>query len=761
MLCTKCNTYNDSDAGFCVNCGNPFNKHNGYQEITIGRTVDNTIQINHPKVSSHHAIIKIDKGNIRIEDLNSSNGIYVNGNKVMICNISERDEIKLGTEYLLSWSLINRFINKVNVNNNQAAYAINTIPKINNDLSQKTVITIGRGSDCDIIIDNVKSSRLHAKIVKHGDNYVLEDLNSSNGTFVNGNRIKSQVINKNDKIVIGGIPLNLNTMFANKNISGDIKLSISELSFIVENKTIVENIGLTILPGEFVGLIGPSGAGKTTLMMMMNGVTKPSIGKVYINDESLYDNFESFKGLIGYVPQDDIIHRELKVEESLNYTAKLRFDNFGKSEISEQVDKVIKTLDLTETKNTLIGNAEKKGISGGQRKRVNLGQELLTEPSILFLDEPTSGLDPKSDHDVMSLLKKISEKGKIVVLTTHNITRENFGILTHLIVLTKGGKLAYFGPASEATEYFKVNQPFEIFDKLKEDTPDYWKQKYASSSYYNIFVKQRANDANIDFKKKYDTIKQSKTSIGFSQLSVLIQRYFKIKLRDKISTLILLLQAPIIAFMVALVFGKPEEKTSAIFIMIIAAIWLGCSNAAREIVGEQSIFKRERMVNLKIPSYIFSKVIVLSGLCIIQSLILVSIVLMLLDLNSNFLQLFFLIFATSVSSLSIGLFISSIVNTNEASMALIPIILIPQIILAGFVSKFATMSDIVKGISGLVISRWAFEAAMITEYSRKQAAIISELGFDKGNFTIDIIIILIFNGVFLLLTSNMLKGKCK
>ena len=201
----------------------------------------------------------------------------------------------------------------------------------------------------------------------------------------------------------------------------------------------------------------------------MNGVVKPSEGDVFINSQSLYSNFDSFKGQIGYVPQDDIIHRELKVQESFKYTGKLRLDNYSKEEIATQVDTVLDTLGLDDTRNTLIGSAEKKGISGGQRKRVNLGQEL------------TSGLDPKTDLDVMNLLKGIASKGKIVILTTHNITKDNFEILSHLIVLTKGGKLAYFGKANKAVDYFGVEKPYEIFEKLETKEPDFWKERFLQS----------------------------------------------------------------------------------------------------------------------------------------------------------------------------------------------------------------------------------------------------------------------------------------
>ncbi len=759
MKCHTCNSNLDNDAVFCPDCGAFLIKSTPEKEITltIGRAKENSIHINHPKVSSKHAHIKLINGVFMIEDLDSSNGVFVNKKKITICRVTNNDEILLGNDCKLNWDVINSAVAK---SSGSIVHTTSKEQRVNKDLSSKNIITIGRGSDNDIVINNVKSSRHHAQIKKFGEDWVIEDFESANGTFVNGKKIKKQTITAQDKIIIAGIPLDLESIFFNEEIiTGDIKISIQDLSFIVDGKTIVENIGLTILPGEFVGLIGPSGAGKTTLMMMMNGVTKPSLGKVYINDQSLYDNFDSFKGQIGYVPQDDIIHRELKVEESLTYTAKLRFNKFSSTEISDQVNNVINTLDLTEAKTTLIGTAEKKGISGGQRKRVNLGQELLTEPSILFLDEPTSGLDPKSDHDVMNLLQEITNKGKIVVLTTHNITKENFEILTHLIVLTKGGKLAYFGHANKATSYFEVDKPFQIFDKLKGEQPDFWKRKYQDSQYYKTFVKDRSdNNSAVLIKETTGNFTQSREA-NFSQLFILTQRYLKIKVRDKISTLILLLQAPIIAMLVSLVFGKPDEKTQAVFILVIAAIWLGCSNAARELVSEQSIFKRERMVNLKIPSYLFSKMFVLSLLCLVQSLILVGTVSITLDLSGNFFQLFVILLLTSISSLSIGLFISSIVSTNEAAMGLIPIVLIPQVILGGLISTFGNMKEFVKLLAGLMLSRWSFEAVLISEFKGNQSFAISQIGFNLDNLLIDILVIILFNLVFLYSTAQILKRK--
>jgi ABC-type multidrug transport system ATPase subunit len=722
--------------------------------ITAGRSSSCNIVINNPNVSSSHAKFIINDNTVTIIDIGSTNGTYVNDEKITSKIVTKESRITFSKNYVFDWKLIDPFIKlssgEISV---QAEERLKT-----RIVQEKNIITIGRTSDNDLVINNIKVSRKHARIEKKGDKWILEDLDSSNGTFINGKRIKSEGVSPNDVITIGGVPLNLERLFSDKKeISGDIQIAADNLTFRVKDKLIVDNIGLTILPGEFVGLIGPSGAGKTTLMMMMNGVVKPSEGNVLINDQSLYLNFDSFKGQIGYVPQDDIIHRELKVQESFHYTGRLRLDNNTNEEITSQVDNILDTLGLEETRDTLIGSAEKKGISGGQRKRVNLGQELLTEPSVLFLDEPTSGLDPKTDLDVMYLLKNIAAKGKIVILTTHNITKDNFEILSHLIVLTKGGKLAYFGRAQLASDYFEVDKPYEIFEKLGTKEPDYWKEKFQQSQEFRQYVSSRQSSKTE--KQPTEVTVPTKVSTDSRQYATLTSRYFRVKLRDHVSTAILLLQAPIIAALIAVVFDEFAERTAALFILVIAAIWLGCSNAAREIVSEQAIFRRERMVNLKIPSYLFSKVTVLMMLCVIQCFVLAIIVVPALEMESSVISIFFLLLFTSLPALLLGLFISSLVSTTEASMGLIPLVLIPQVILGGLISTFVTMSGFEKFLAAFMTSRWSFEAMTILEYEETFPQGIANLGFSPDNFAIDILFILAYSVLFFLLTAYSIKKK--
>ncbi len=720
--------------------------------LTVGRSATNNIVIDNNNVSSNHARFKIAGNEIILEDVGSTNGTYVNGEKITLKKVTADDIITFSKNYTFTWKQLEEALNSYKKSKTSESGRVHTTIK------EKEVINIGRSSDNDLVINNIKVSRKHAKLKKEDNEWYVEDLGSSNGTFLNGKKVKQTKVTSKDVLTIGGIPLNMEKLFAaEKEIKGDIQIAANNITFRVKDKLIVDNVGLTILPGEFVGLIGPSGAGKTSLMMMMNGVVRPTEGDVFINSQSLYSNFDSFKGQIGYVPQDDIIHRELKVQESFTYTGKLRLDNYSNEEIDAQVDTVLNTLGIEDTRNTLIGSAEKKGISGGQRKRVNLGQELLTEPSVLFLDEPTSGLDPKTDLDVMHLLKGIAAKGKIIVLTTHNITKENFDILSHLIVLTKGGKLAYFGEANKAADYFGVEKPYEIFGKLETQEPDFWKEKFRKAPEFKKFVAVR-EESTISTKTT-EISPPSNRKADTKQFFTLTDRFFRVKLRDRVSTAILLLQAPIIAILIALVFDEPSEKTAALFILVIAAVWLGCSNAAREIVSEQAIFKRERMVNLKIPSYILSKITVLMLLCFVQCIILAGIVVPAINMESSFFSIFLLLLLTSLPSLLLGLFVSSLVSTTEAAMGLIPLILIPQVILGGLITIFANMNAFEKIIAAFLTTRWAFEAINILEYGDFNEFNISSLGFSPDNLFVDVLVILAFSVLYFFLTAYSLKRK--
>ena len=764
MNCPKCSRNIDKDSRFCPYCGAVIGQmpaavipESGVRAFRIGRSEDNDYVIAKGNVSAHHCVLYLlADGQLILEDKGSANGVYVNGQRINRQQILITDTVTVAQNHVINISQVISQTASQSSSSEKATFR-------NTDLLSKSQINIGREQDNDIIIRNIRVSRHHARLNKQGAAWQIEDLNSANGTFVNGTRISLSFVSEKDYITVGGVPLELSKLLSQAlpDWSADLRFVAKELSFAVADKTIVDQISLCLKPGQFTGLIGPSGCGKTTLMMMLNGYLKPSRGKVLINGVSLHDNPQSFQGQMGYVPQDDIIHRELTVYESLNYTSKLRLGNqISEPERAQQISQILASVNLSAARDTLIGSPEKKGISGGQRKRVNMAQELVTEPLFYFLDEPTSGLDPRSDREVMQLLKDIASRGHVVLLTTHKIDELNFSIFTHLIVLSPGGKLAYYGPAQDAVSFFGVKKPEDIFETLEGTNSNLLQQNYLSSPFYQgwvasgVEVEARMNSGQNGSKASIS----GKQANAFQQFWVLCQRCLQVKFRDHFSAAVLLLQAPIIGLFIFLVFKSSENFQALYFVLVVAAIWLGCSNSARELVTEQTIFMREQKANLNIDAYLWSKVFVLSLLCGLQCLVLTLFTYLTVDPSINIIVFSAVLTMISITALCMGLALSAVVKTGETAMALVPVTLIPQVILGGLIVPFGNIPEGVNIIAGMILSRWSFELMMVLE---DNVQVITLLGFNQDNLLIDLSLISLMAIVFILITRYLLYQKTR
>jgi ABC-type multidrug transport system ATPase subunit len=476
-------------------------------------------------------------------------------------------------------------------------------------------------------------------------------------------------------------------------------------------------------------------------MMALCGYLPPSQGRSRINGQDLYQSYNAFRGNIGYVPQDDIIHQELTVWEALYYSAKLRLPpDTRRSEIDAIITRVLEQLEIADTRDVLIGSPERKGISGGQRKRVNLALELITEPSLLFLDEPTSGLASEDTINVMRLLRRLADDGRTILLTIHQPSLEAYRKLDNVVYLADG-HLVYYGPAyPDSITYFNpdVEEGTPARDALLVDPGNALKpiaedrrrgrdmralaDEFRESELYDEYVSRRRGDAG-EAKIKGGSKQKTRRRFGLRQWWTLTRRYFTIKRKDFAGTAILLLQAPIIAGIIALVFwgetgdawGRVEFSPFALFLLVVSAVWFGCSNAAREIVAEQAIYRRERMLNLKIPSYVMSKFAVLGGVCALQCLMLLVPTWSMLGFKGSFLEMFSVLLLCALSGLGMGLVLSSVVRTSEAAIALVPLLLIPQVILGGLIMPVHKMSAPMRVASTVMVSRWGFEAMLHAE----------------------------------------------
>ncbi|HJP93400.1 MAG TPA: FHA domain-containing protein [Pyrinomonadaceae bacterium] len=549
------------------------------------------------------------------------------------------------------------------------------------------VIRLGRAPDNNFVLDAPSVSRYHAILnYENGSQPIISDLGSTNGTFVNGQLLtEPRQLTPEDLVFLGGFLLHVDGRTIKQHDLSASSVTAQHITKTIEGNTILHNISLAIKPREFIGLMGPSGCGKSTLMDALNGLRPATTGHIYINDLDLYQNFNALRRSIGYVPQRDILHDALTVERTLFYAAKLRLPQGTTPEVVQNIiNEVIQTVGLVEQRHTTF-----RQLSGGQQKRLSLALELITKPSFLFLDEPTSPLDPETTENMMMLFRRLADEGRIVVMVTHKF--EKFRQMHQIAMLTKGGRLAFYGPPAEALQYFGCQEPGDIYRHIGSRDPDQLSRDFEKSAQHQKYVHSRILESESLTRTaealqlgthKHDAPERG---IGLRQWSTLTRRYLEVKLKDKRNTLLLLAQAPIVAILLAIIVGDSVNNSQTLFIAAIVSIWFGANNAVREIVSEAAIYSRERLVNLKIPSYVFSKFTVLSGIALIQCVLFTGILVGMKRLDGrDFPSLTLVLYLTSVAGIATGLFFSALVNSTEKAMSVLPLLLIPQLLLSGY-----------------------------------------------------------------------------
>jgi ABC-type multidrug transport system ATPase subunit/pSer/pThr/pTyr-binding forkhead associated (FHA) protein len=655
----------------------------------------------HASVSAVHAKFAIKDGGVELTD-QSANGTFVNGIRVKTTILQDGDYITFGR--YAGKSLIFRS-------------GLEPQLKVENIDLNKDHLIIGRDPTCDVVISHPIVSKKHAEIIRQNGKRVIIDLGSVNGTFVNGIRVKRHELQELDRVVIGPSELHFEggtlTHVPDRRV---VRLdSMHLLLQVPDRKTgqpilLLDDLSLVVKPKELIGLLGPSGAGKTTLMNVLNGFIRPTSGKVLYNGVDLYQNLDALKSTIGYVPQEDIMHRQLSVRRCLYYAAKLRLpDDITDEEINRRVEEMLDSLKLEPKR----WDNPVATLSGGQRKRVSLGIELLPKPGVLFLDEPTAGLDPRTETLMMMLFRQLANQGSTIVITTHLLG--SFGVLDKVVVLVQG-RLAYYGPGTKFLEYFKAETPPDVYDDLTDNNTIPYalelKERYQSAPLYqNLVVEPQghipAEQVMASGAPSQPQVRQGGFSL--SQFKTLLQRSWELKFIDRGQTILLFSQAPLVALLVALMArGSPPNQVQTLFMMMFSALWFGCSNAVREIVDEQTIYKRERQTGLKIPSYILSKLTVLSFVAFVQCFSVVFICLLIKP--ALHLQLpevgaaILIMFLVAINGSLIGLLISALVSTPEKALTLFPLILIPELLLCGLFLPVNPIKPILPFTDGQLMS---------------------------------------------------------
>ncbi|MBF6468076.1 FHA domain-containing protein [Nocardia beijingensis] len=722
----------------------------------IGRDPAADIVVTDPRVSSLHAVLERGSEGWEIEDAHSLNGTFFDGHRVDRMVIDHDETFQLGHAMdgeQLSCSLESPAGPSTDGDPGgdtmvvrDPGYALDdeaTVTKFHSALPRRVSrassaaappssvvrittggLRIGRGADNDIVVPDLMVSRRHAELQVIGPGrYRIVDLDSHNGTYVNGSRVESMELSESDLIGMGHTTFRLVGDELREFVdTGDVSVSVQNLVVrTAEGKVLLDEVSFPIPERSLVGVIGPSGAGKSTLLGAVTGLRPATEGTVRYDGRDLYTEYDELRHRIGLVPQEDILHSQLATRRALLYAAELRFPGDTQSEEREQrVDEVLAELGLARHADTRIDR-----LSGGQRKRVSVALELLTKPSLLFLDEPTSGLDPGLDKTVMEMLAELAHDGRTVIVVTHSVA--NLDACDRLLVLVPGGRLAYYGPPAEGLQHFGQRSWAEVFQAFDRDEDRDWAGEFQTSSRFQDYVAVGLTD-DVGPAEVRPPAPPPAPQSKLSQLSTLCRRYLAVIASDRSYLALLGVMPLILGGLIAAVpsgegfAGAPGSNVDAptkLMILAFGACFVGTGNAIREIVKEQTIYRRERAAGLSSGVYLMSKVLVLGVITTLQAAVLFVIGTIGVSMpakgvfTSAELELILAMAMLGIASLALGLLVSVMVNTSEKTLPLLIVLSMAQLVLTGGLVRLPG-TPVLEQLSYLSPSRWGFGAGAAT-----------------------------------------------
>jgi ABC-type multidrug transport system ATPase subunit/serine/threonine protein kinase len=594
-------------------------------------------------------------------------------------------------------------------------------------------VLIGRAPECNIVLSDELVSPQHAELRQVAGHWQIADLGSWNGTYVNGRRITQETITTQDVIGIGHALLRLEGgTLVEYTDDGDISFSASDLVVTRSGKRLLDGVSFALPQRCVLAVVGPSGAGKSTLLGALTGQRPADSGQVNYAGRDLYEALDELRERIGLVPQDDILHPQLTVRRALRYAAELRFPaDTPAADRDRRVDEVITELGLTGQASQRIST-----LSGGQRKRTSVALELLTRPSLLFLDEPTSGLDPGMDKSVMQTLRGLADGGRTVVVVTHSPAQ--LDLCDRVLVLASGGRLAYFGPPSEALRYFGQADFADMFLLLDRDRNVDWTKKFRESPEYARYVTPSAAPARPHAPQQPPPQKQltprRRQQPVFRQFAVLCRRYFAVIVADR-AYAIFLLALPLVLSL----FGKilpgdaglswPTAKSSPslqddprqlLLLLVLGCAFMGFAASFREVVKERAIYQREQAIGLVPGAYLASKLAVLGLIGAFQA----AIVGVLGTVNTpapddpallgdGITEIVVALIAVTISIMALGLLVSAVIANPDRGMPIMVVVLLMQLLLCGMLFQIHG-TPILEQVSWLMPARWGYAMGAAT-----------------------------------------------
>ncbi|MCO4747211.1 MAG: ATP-binding cassette domain-containing protein [Proteobacteria bacterium] len=572
-------------------------------------------------------------------------------------------------------------------------------------------VRIGFWKGCELTLPDPRIAPIHAELIRTREGWRVVSA-GDRAVVIGDASVTSAPLPENVPVRVGGYTLHRegDTLHI-ASPAPPFALHARELVRSVGAKVLLDEVSFTALAGEVIAVIGPSGAGKTTLLHALKGLRDG--GAVTLDGTDFAELLGRTPTLAGEVPQDDIVLPELTVEESLLSACRLRLPHESRQAHRGRVDRVLDVLGLSHIRHQRIGDPEQRGISGGQRKRVNIAQEVLSDDTrILFLDEPTSGLDPRSASDIARLARRIADQGRILFIVTHDLTPALLSQVDQLLVLAPGGRLAFFGPVDEANRHFRVSEPAEIFDRLPEKSPTEWASAYSDSKVGSTW--QAVRQAYIPTLIEAPPLPEPTPGPSWpAQLLALTRRYATVKLRDRTSLAVLAAQPAAVAAIMVLVF--PEPTAALFFLLTLSCLWFGMSASVRELISDGIVWRRESALGLATSAWVGAKALVLGALVAVQCGSLAALVGWLANdpgLGFSAASLVGSSVLTGWVGVSIGLLVSAMWRKSEAAVGTIVLLLVPQIAFSGVLLPLDKMTETAQWLATVTPLRYAFHLTL-------------------------------------------------
>ena len=713
------------------------------RDVVVGRDVRADVRLPHPAVSRAHVLLRYHDGRWVAIDNESRNGIFLGEQRVYSVDIRSGQILHIGDPEgpWLTFELgpaprrddppTTRIKQEPDASNTATTVLPAELPASGNEPS---TTRIGRAFGNDVVIPDVLASDHHATLVTTPEGVRIQDADSANGTFVNGQRVNNAALKPNDVVTIG----NVDFVFENGNLVRRIEpadttggLEVRDISFTIEgNHTLLDRVSFSAPPASLTAVIGPSGSGKTSLLRVLAGGARPDSGAVLFEAHDVHAEYASMRTRIGMVPQDDVVHRQLTINQALGYAAELRMPPDTTNEDRRRaVAQVLEELELTSHADTRIDK-----LSGGQRKRASVALELLTGPSLLVLDEPTTGLDPALDQQVMKMLRQLADAGRVVVVVTHSLAY--LDVCDQVLLLAPGGKTAFCGPPDELAPAMGTTDWADIFTDISTD-PDAAQRR---------FLERGGRGDKPPAPPAPGQPAATGTAVQANvlrQFSTLARRQLRLLVADRGYFVFLAL----LPFMVGLLplavagdagFGKaefagaaPNEAKQILVMMNFGAFFMGTALTVRTLVGERAIFRREQAVGLSTSAYLAAKIAVFGAIAVLQSAVLVLVVTIgkgapmgATALGSPTFELFVGIAATCVASAIVGLFVSALAQNSNQVLPLTVVTLMVQVVLAG--GMIPVTDRVLDPLSWLTPARWGLAATASTADLTNTVLVISK-----------------------------------